>query len=123
MEFDKHRPIYAQVMDHLKEQMVNGTYQPGESLPSRREIARELGINPNTVQRAFAQLEEQGYLTTQNTQSSVVTTDQEKLQQLRHEQIQQALDALITTADHIGLSLNDIQALLIATYQRRNHDD
>ena len=59
-EFQDHLPIYAQLMDTLKRRIVTGRYLPGEKLPSVRELAAEAGINPNTVQRAFSELEREG---------------------------------------------------------------
>ena len=64
-EFQDHLPIYAQLMDTLKRRIVTGRYLPGEKLPSVRELAAEAGINPNTVQRAFSELEREGLIYTQ----------------------------------------------------------
>ena len=63
-EFQDHLPIYAQLMDTLKRRIVTGRYLPGEKLPSVRELAAEAGINPNTVQRAFSELEREGLIYT-----------------------------------------------------------
>lgn len=61
-EFQDHLPIYAQLMDTLKRRIITGRYLPGEKLPSVRELAAEAGINPNTVQRAFSELEREGLI-------------------------------------------------------------
>ena len=74
-EFQDHLPIYAQLMDTLKRRIVTGRYLPGEKLPSVRELAAEAGINPNTVQRAFAELERLGLIYTQRTSGKFVTED------------------------------------------------
>ena len=74
-EFQDHLPIYAQLMDTLKRRIVTGRYLPGEKLPSVRELAAEAGINPNTVQRAFADLEREGLIYTQRTAGKFVTED------------------------------------------------
>jgi len=58
------RPIYAQVIDGFKEQISAGVMQPGDRLPSVRELAAELAINPNTIQRAYRQLEMEGWIVT-----------------------------------------------------------
>ena len=59
------RPIYEQVRDGLRHLMVTGAIAPGEKLPSVRALASSLAINPNTIQRAYAALEEEGYLSTE----------------------------------------------------------
>ena len=61
-EFQDHLPIYAQLMDTLKRRIVTGRYLPGEKLPSVRDLAGTLSINPNTIQRASRELEAAGYL-------------------------------------------------------------
>ena len=61
-EFQDHLPIYAQLMDTLKRRIVTGRYLPGEKLPSVRDLAGTLSINPNTIQRAYRELEAAGYL-------------------------------------------------------------
>ena len=58
------RPIYAQIIDGFREQIASGILQPGEKLPSVRELAAELAINPNTIQRSYRQLELEGWIVT-----------------------------------------------------------
>ena len=58
------RPIYEQIMDNLRRLIISGGVLPGERLPSVRELAAQLAINPNTIQRAYRELENQGYLVT-----------------------------------------------------------
>ncbi len=58
------RPIYAQIKDGLRKLIVTGALSPGEKLPSVRELASELSINPNTIQRAYRELEAEGYINT-----------------------------------------------------------
>ena len=56
MEFDNNLPIYLQIMQYIKKQIVTGTLKAGDKIPSVRELAAELQINPNTVQRTFQEL-------------------------------------------------------------------
>ena len=58
------RPIYAQIIDSFREQIATGILQPGDKLPSVRELAATLAINPNTIQRAYRELELQGWIAT-----------------------------------------------------------
>ncbi|MGM9548519.1 MAG: GntR family transcriptional regulator [Faecousia sp.] len=64
LDYRDTRPIYAQIVDGYREQITNGVLRPGEKLPSVRELASQLAINPNTIQRAYRQLELEGWIVT-----------------------------------------------------------
>lgn len=64
LDYRDARPIYAQIIDGFKEQIATGILQPGEKLPSVRELAAALAINPNTIQRSYRQLEAEGWIAT-----------------------------------------------------------
>ena len=64
LDYRDARPIYAQIVDGYREQIASTVLQPGEKLPSVRELASELAINPNTIQRAYRQLEMEGWIAT-----------------------------------------------------------
>ena len=64
LDYRDSRPIYTQIIDGFREQIATGVLQPGEKLPSVRELAAALTINPNTIQRAYESLEREGYLYT-----------------------------------------------------------
>ena len=64
LDYRDNRPIHQQVRDGLRRLMVSGVLQPGDQLPSVRKLATELAINPNTIQRAMAQLEAEGFVYT-----------------------------------------------------------
>ena len=70
------RPIYAQIIDSFREQISAGVLQPGEKLPSVRELAAGLAINPNTIQRAYRQLEMEGWIVTVPGKGCFVGSDQ-----------------------------------------------
>ena len=73
--FQADTPIYTQLVARLQEQIVSGAYPPGRKLPSVRDLAADAGVNPNTVQRAFAELERLGLIYTQRTSGKFVTED------------------------------------------------
>ena len=73
--FQADTPIYTQLVARLQEQIVSGAYPPGSKLPSVRDLAAAAGVNPNTVQRAFAELERLGLIYTQRTSGKGVTED------------------------------------------------
>ncbi len=64
LDYRDARPIYTQISDGFREQILGGILQPGEKLPSVRELAQQLTINPNTIQRAYRELEAAGWIAT-----------------------------------------------------------
>ena len=82
-QFDSSRPIYAQLVERLKARILSGTYQPGGHLDSVRDLAAAAGVNPNTMQRALAQLEAEGLVRTERTSGRFVTEDTDLIEQLR----------------------------------------
>lgn len=75
-ELNNDRPIYTQIVENVMFRIVSGFYPPGEKLPSVRELAAEAGVNPNTMQKAFAELEKGGLITTIRTSGRVVTEEE-----------------------------------------------
>lgn len=82
-QFDASRPIYAQLVERLKARILAGTYPPGGHLDSVRDLAAAAGVNPNTMQRALAQLETEGLVRTERTAGRYVTEDTALIEQLR----------------------------------------
>ena len=82
-QFDSSRPIYAQLVERLKARILAGTYKSGGHLDSVRDLAAAAGVNPNTMQRALAQLEAEGLVRTERTSGRFVTEDTDLIEQLR----------------------------------------
>lgn len=74
-QFSNDAPIYAQLIQQVKAGIVTGAFPPGERLPSVRDMATEAGVNPNTMQRALAELERDGLVYSQRTAGRFVTED------------------------------------------------
>ena len=64
LDYRDSRPIYTQIIDGIREQIITGVLQPGDKLPSVRELASTLAINPNTIQRAYRRLEAEAWIAT-----------------------------------------------------------
>ena len=107
--FNQREPVYLQVVRHFKEKVASGELQPGDEMPSRRELANTLGINPNTVQRAFKRMEEENLLYTEGNMPSRVTEDQSILGQVRSELMLDAVENFISAVKPIGVTLKEIQ--------------
>ncbi|MBD9241970.1 MAG: GntR family transcriptional regulator [Ruminococcaceae bacterium] len=82
-QFDSGRPIYAQLVERLKAKILAGSYPPGGHLDSVRDLAAAAGVNPNTMQRALAQLETEGLVRTERTAGRYVTEDTALIEELR----------------------------------------
>lgn len=83
--FDKATPVYMQIADEIRGRIVRGTYAISSQLPSVRELAIEASVNPNTVQRAFASLEDEGLIVTRGTLGRFVTEDADRIESARRE--------------------------------------
>ena len=105
-------PVYAQLIEQIQVGIVSGVFAPGERLPSVRDLATEAGVNPNTMQRALAELERDGLVYSQRTAGRFVTEDKLMIEQaklgLAREQIQQFLQSM----SRLGYEKADIVALL-----------
>ena len=77
------RPIYAQLVEQIQRMIVTGVFPAGSRLPSVRELAVEAAVNPNTMQRALARLEEDGLLYTQRTSGRYVTEETNRIMQAK----------------------------------------
>ena len=111
-QFDSSRPIYAQLVERLKAKILAGIYPPGGHLDSVRDLAAAAGVNPNTMQRALAQMEEQGLLYTQRTAGRFVTEDVSVIRQARQRLAVQQAEQFLAAMHRLNFSKEEISALL-----------
>ena len=111
-QFDASRPIYAQLVERLKAKILTGTYPPGGHLDSVRDLAAAAGVNPNTMQRALAQLETEGLVRTERTAGRFVTEDTALIEQLRADTAQTLAADFLEKMRGIGYSPAHAAALL-----------
>ena len=107
-DFKSGEPIYQQIMRVLRTQIASGVYPPGCRFPAVRELALEAGVNPNTMQRALAELEREGLLETVRTTGKFVTEDQELISRTRNELAADSIRALIGSLKNLGLTEDQI---------------
>lgn len=105
------RPIYGQIKDGLRRLIVTGALEPDEKLPSVRSMAVELAINPNTIQRAYAELESEGFIYSVPGKGSFASRKQEA-DQVRREELLGRLRELITELRYLNVSDSEILALM-----------
>lgn len=100
--FDMSRPIYAQIVERLKAKILAGVYPPGGHLDSVRDMAAAAGVNPNTMQRALAELERTGLVYTQRTAGRFVTEDAAVIDSAKQELAHQQIGAFLHRMERMG---------------------
>jgi len=105
------RPIYEQIKDGLRKLIVTGGLEPDEKLPSVRALATELGINPNTIQRAYNDLEGEGYIYSIPGKGSFVC-DRAGADRARRELLEEKARELLRELRELGVSGKELQKLL-----------
>ena len=106
-------PVYAQLIAHIRQAIASGAFQPGERLPSVRDLALEAGVNPNTMQRALQELEREGLIVTAAGKGSFVA--ERNADWLREDvlrRIEDHLQQISQLAAQIGLSGEDLCEML-----------
>jgi len=106
------RPIYAQLVEKLKMQIVSGFYHPGDRLPSVRELAQEASVNPNTMQKAFSELERSGLIITQRTSGRMVTEDIDMIKEIQLELAKENIKIFLENMKQLGYTEKEIVALI-----------
>ncbi|WP_405155529.1 GntR family transcriptional regulator [Paenibacillus sp. FSL K6-0108] len=108
IEFDNNLPIYLQIMQYIKRQIVTGTLKAGDKIPSVRELAAELQINPNTVQRTFQELEREEVVETKRGLGRYVTSEESKIMTIKKEMAGELLERFLTGMQELGIEEQDI---------------
>ncbi|MGT2925878.1 GntR family transcriptional regulator [Streptococcus cuniculipharyngis] len=110
--FDERSPIYAQLAQRVKMKILSGELGSGQQLPTVRELAEEAGVNPNTMQRAYTELEHEGLVFTRRTAGRYVTEDVALLAAIRHEVAGNEIKTFIDNMKHVGFMEEEIVAEL-----------
>lgn len=101
------RPIYEQVRDGLRRLIITGAIPAGDKLPSVRSMAGQLAINPNTIQRAYESLEQEGYAYSVPGKGSFAALPRDVTDK-RREELLEKLDAIVQELDYLGMSREDV---------------
>ena len=109
---DADKPIYAQLVEIIQMQIVSGQYKAGDRLPSVRELAAEASVNPNTMQKALAELERNGLINTQRTSGRTVTEDNELIRQTRTQLADEYIKNFFLMMKKLGYSEEEIISLI-----------
>lgn len=111
---DSDRPIYSQLMDKIKLQIISGFYKPGDKLPSVRELAATASVNPNTMQKAFSELERSNLIITQRTSGRFVTEDVNMIEDIKANLAKKQLTIFFEQMKELGLTHEDVINFIVA---------
>ena len=108
MKFDNNIPIYIQLVEEIKKDIISGRILPGERLPSVREFAIEMKVNPNTMQKALQELESINLIYTERTNGKYVTTDKKLIDKYRKEIALNLSNKYFTDMQSIGFTKDEV---------------
>ena len=108
INFDQKTPIYTQIMNLIKRDIVIQKLKPGDKLPSVREMAADLQVNPNTLQRAYQELEREGITYTQRGMGTYVKEDVNMIGELKKEMAKETIDNFVEGMKNLGFTAAEI---------------
>ncbi len=112
LDFDNNIPIYLQLVEQLKRDIISGKISAGERLPSVRDLALQLKVNPNTVQKALVELEVIGLVFTERTNGKFVTEDNSLIEKCKQEYADIITQKYMETMEKIGIDKNEVLLLI-----------
>ena len=120
---DSSRPIYLQIIERVQMDIITGRYQPGDKLPSVRDLAQEAAVNPNTMQKALSELERSGLIYSQLPSGRFITEDKELIHQMKKELAAAEVSAFVAHMKQLGITPEEIRQLLAETIEEEeNHE-
>lgn len=115
-------PIFLQIMEKIKVDIVSGKYQPGQKIPSVRELASEAAVNPNTMQKALTELERENLVFSQRTSGRFITEDEQMIQVLRMEMAREKVTDFLASMRELGFEKEDIVCMMADEEQEEQHE-
>jgi len=115
--FDNSIPIYLQIIQEMKRKIIRKELAAGERLPSIRDLAKEAGVNPNTMQKALTELETRGLIETERTTGKYVTDNKEQISLLREEYLRERLAPFLKELSSLGIEEEELISLIRKHYK------
>ena len=106
-QFDNERPIYTQILEQIRFLIISGLYPAGSKLPSVRDLDSEASVNPNTMQRALAELERSGLIYSQRTSGRFVTEDGELIEKMKESIGKEKILTFLHEMEQLGYGIDD----------------
>ena len=107
-QFTSRAPVYLQIVSRIRADILSGVYSPDQQIPSVRQLAFEAGVNPNTMQKAFAVLEAERLFVTRGTVGRFITTDTDALNEARQILRRETIARLVEEAGAVGISPEEL---------------
>ncbi len=111
-DLNDREPVYLQIVKKIKSDIISGRICDGDALPSRRELAILLEINPNTVQKAYKILEDEGITSTEHTSKSIVCADEASIKKIKTELARESVTAFIDAMKEMNINEKEAAELL-----------
>lgn len=102
--FSTDRPVYIQIADRIKKSVLSGEYEAGQQIPTVRQLALEAAVNPNTVQHAFTELENEGIIIAKGTLGRFVTEDEQVVQAVREQMARNLAKTFVAEMGQLSIS-------------------
>lgn len=118
LKLDQGSPIYQQIIDEFKRSIARGDLGPGDRIPSQRELATMIRVNPNTVQRAYREMEQERIAETLRGQGTFVTNDPDLVTRIRREMAERALVSFVQEMHSLGYTKEAMTRLVGEAYDR-----
>jgi len=112
---DSDRPIFLQIIGKIQTDIISGAYEPGDKLPSVRELAQEASVNPNTMQKALAELERTGLVHSQRTSGRFITEDTTMIHNLKAELAKDIIQEFLENMQRLGFEKEEAIELITET--------
>ncbi|MCI8483638.1 MAG: GntR family transcriptional regulator [Lachnospiraceae bacterium] len=122
-KLDSDRPIFLQIIERIQMDIIAGYYQPGDKLPSVRELAQEASVNPNTMQKALSELERTGLVYAQRTSGRFITEDINMIEQLKSQLAKEIVTQFLENMYQLGFQKDEILELLSKTIEVKGEND
>lgn len=105
--FDNERPIYVQLVEKIRIEIISGKLKSGERIPSVRELALTARVNPNTMQKALSELESEGLVYTERTNGKFVTDNKELIEKIKRKLAEEKVNNYINDMKNIGITYEE----------------
>lgn len=122
LELNSREPIYVQIRNHIEMRILSGDIKEGERMPSVREYAGILKVNPNTIQRVYTELENENLICTQRGIGKFVTANQEEIKRLRITKSREIFKEFIKNSISMGFSKEEILELISEIYEEEENE-
>lgn len=108
LEYDASKPIYEQIIDKIKKMIVRGEFKPGDKLPSQRKMAQKVEVNPNTIQRAYREMENLDLVETKRGLGTFIKDDEKIVKEISEEMAMRTVDKFLNEMKSLGFNEKEV---------------